>query len=756
MAPDFQAAYPNLQTYLLIHAKNPKITGRMMTTPDMIQVTVLDGQHISLIQPDDWKNPQTYSIGTFDDAEAMEQEEHGCNHAIDRYAPPRAATRSTGFSNATRRTYNLAIVTTGEFHDANGGTVAAATAVVVSSVNGIQAIYDRELSVRFNLLTPLIYTDFNTDPFVSSAARFNDAADVVALNFSTSAYDIGHVFHDQNQAPAALGTGGVAYIGAVCRSTLVGSGSPIKGGGWSSSFDNVSASWIRLASHEFGHMFGANHTFNGSGSNCNASNISSANSYEIGSGTTIMSYRGICGAGQNIASSGTNDDYFHTNSLDEMVSYLTTFATCATTTNTGNSAPVANANPTGMTYTIPGETPFLLTGSATDADGDNLTYTWEQMDEDGAGTPTQGFLGTAAASSAIAPLFRSYPPKGSPIRVFPEISNIQAGTNTGLTFEALPSVSRTMNFALTVRDNNPNGGGINCAATSVVVDGTTGPFVVTSQNAVTNWISDGTSTATITWDVAGTTGGAVNAATVDILFSLDGGNTFPHTLAAATTNDGSHIITIPNYPTFYGRIKIQGTDNIFFDINNADIVLASNCGAAGNSIAPATAVSEPVGDLDLNLSLAPGYGSLNPTFTGNLDSGDPGSTLAADNSGTGCVNLTGNLTVYETHSFWVDELDNYTLAITGAFGLVGNIYLGDFDPANPCTNWLASTGVYNSGTGSTTLFGGVILTLGPGVKYTLVISNFSTTTPTLPAAYSVTATSAGTGATYSAQPDPGA
>ena len=46
-------------------------------------------------------------------------------------------------------------------------------------------------------------------------------------------------------------------------------------------------------------------------------------------------------------------------------------------TPTGNHPPVVE---TPVAYTIPLRTPFALTGSATDADGDTLTYLWEQND----------------------------------------------------------------------------------------------------------------------------------------------------------------------------------------------------------------------------------------------------------------------------------------------------------------------------------------------------------------------------------------
>ena len=76
---------------------------------------------------------------------------------------------------------------------------------------------------------------------------------------------------------------------------------------------------------------------------------------EIGSGTTIMSYNGLCDSEQNIPASGVPDNYFHVNSLDRMVTFLENFGECNTDNwiEDNNQEPVANANPCGALYFMP-------------------------------------------------------------------------------------------------------------------------------------------------------------------------------------------------------------------------------------------------------------------------------------------------------------------------------------------------------------------------------------------------------------------
>ena len=283
---------------------------------------------------------------------------------------------------------------------------------------------------------------------------------------------------------------------------------------------------------------------------------------------------------------------------------------------TANHAPVVTVP---AAVTIPIRTPFALTGSASDVDGDTVTYMWEQNDRGGinggstAGTtlvsnlkqsgPLFRQFGTAAIVSPTDTLKYYSPGENAvstdPTRTFPDLVQIAANnTNakTGTCPTAPPSPApvpadvlacyseflptgdwigftsdRVMHFRLTARDGHPGAGGIGNAEVALTLAPTAGPFLVTSQASGTP--IEGGTLQPITWDVAGTNAAPVNATDVKISLSVDGGATFPIVLANSTANDGSETVAFPNVATDRGRIRIEAVGNVFFDLNDADFTI---------------------------------------------------------------------------------------------------------------------------------------------------------------------------------------
>ena len=456
------------------------------------------------------------------------------------------------------RTYRLAIACTGEYARAVGFgtavTVPQALSAIVTTTNRVNGVYETEVSIRLVLIannSTIVFTDPATDPFNgnnNATTLITESQTQITNRIGTVNFDIGHT--------VSTGGGGLAGLGVVCNSSqkargITGSPSPT-----GDAYD------IDYVAHEMGHQFGGNHTFNATTGNCGGGNGSSTSNSEPGSGVTIMAYAGICGSQDLQAHSIPT---FNPVSYDQLVAFSNSGGgnSCAVQTSTGNNPPVVNA---GVDYTIPKSTPFELTGAASDPDNDPLTYSWEQNNT---GAP----FGNWNTPSGNAPIFRSFEPVTTPTRVFPKWSNI---VNSSLTIgEILPSYARSMKFRLTVRDNKAGGGGVCSDERILTVDGNSGPFTVTSPNTSASSWEVGTY-QTVTWDVANTTAAPVSCANVSIELSVDGGYTYPVTLLANTTNDGTEQVLVPNYVSTSARVRVKAIDNVFFDISNENFTIVAS------------------------------------------------------------------------------------------------------------------------------------------------------------------------------------
>ncbi|MBU3715189.1 MAG: hypothetical protein FGM46_09645, partial [Ferruginibacter sp.] len=406
---------------------------------------------------------------------------------------------------ATLRTYRLAVTNTYQYAQAVKATTPAQLhSAIVTTVNRVNAVFESEVSVRFRLIDNNNLIEFLTatdDPFTTAAngstsTLINESQTQIDRKIGSSNYDIGHAF--------CTGGGGLAQRGSACVNGSKARGVSGLPNPVGDAFD------VDFVSHEIGHQLNASHTFNATTGSCSGNGTNATNA-EPGSGCTIMAYAGQCTAANNLQLNSI--PHFHGVSYDQISAFVSSSSTggsCAATISTGNTAPVVNA---GTDYTIPVSTPFTLTGSATDANGGALTYSWEQTDVGGT------FSNWDAPSGNKAPLFRSFSPSSSPVRTFPRITDIVNNTRT--VGEILPAIARPMNFRLTARDNRSGGGGV-CYDDMIVTTSGTTSFTVTSQSTATTWTANGSNTATITWDVAGTTASPFNVSAVDILFSVDG------------------------------------------------------------------------------------------------------------------------------------------------------------------------------------------------------------------------------------------
>jgi len=567
LEPELAARFPEIRTFVAQGIDDPTATARLSLTSLGFHAQILSAEGTVYIDP--YRRWDARYVLSYFKAEARKPAKAAAFHCDFREKDPQeeipAAETSEGktvalpekaASGTQLRTYRLALAATGEYSAAvcapNPAAVSCALNAMAVSMNRVDGIYEREVAIRMVLVandSSIVYTNGDTDPYANGDGPTMLGQNQSNLNsvIGSANYDIGHVF--------STGGGGIASLSVPCTSSkaqgVTGNSNPT-----GDSFD------VDYVAHEMGHQFGGLHTFNGTTQFCSGNRSSSA-AYEPGSGTTIMAYAGICGAEDLQPHS---DDTFHTKSFDQIVAFSTgtTGSSCAAVTATGNAAPAVNAGPA---FTIPKQTPFTLTGSATDPDGDPLTYMWEEFDLGSAAPPNTDV-------SAVRPIFRSFVPLTVPSRTFPRLSDVL--NNVATLGESMPTRARTMTFRLTARDNRAGGGGVDRASTTVTVNATAGPFLVTQPDTAVSW--GGNSAQTVTWNVAGTNVAPVSCANVAIALSTDGGSTFPTSLAAATANDGSETVTIPNTPTTQARVRVSCVGNVFFDISNANFTITADSG----------------------------------------------------------------------------------------------------------------------------------------------------------------------------------
>lgn len=547
MHPELAAKFPSIRSYTGIGVDDPDTHIRFGVTSKGFHAMIRSSQHSTIFIDPYAKGDIEYYVSYYkkDYSRSKKNNKWEClvdevNTAANKWE---IADYSARTGDCQLRKYRLALACTAEyanFHineentDDDETDVMSAFATTMARVNGI---FERDASITMELVpntNQLIYYDAENDPYTN-----NSGTTMLGENQSTcdnvigsANYDIGHVF--------STGGGGVAYLRSPCNNALKAGGVTGQPSPINDPFD------VDYVAHEIGHQYGANHTQN---NNCNR-----AESYEPGSASTIMGYAGICTP--NVQNN--SDDHFHVHSLFEMAAFVGT--SCGTILENNNSAPVASVAQNN--YILPISTPFVLTGIGTDVDNDILTYCWEQYDKEVAPMPPQ-------STNKQGPAFRSISPTTAPERYFPNLDAII--NNTAPMWEVLPSVSRDMNFQLTVRDNHPDSGCTDETQVSLTFTDTAGPFLVTTPNNNVTW--EGGTPQTITWDVANTTTAPVNCANVDILLSLDGGLSYPITLASNVSNNGSHEIVISNVATNTARIKVQCSDNIFFDISDTNFTI---------------------------------------------------------------------------------------------------------------------------------------------------------------------------------------
>ncbi|MCC6724672.1 MAG: T9SS type A sorting domain-containing protein [Saprospiraceae bacterium] len=567
MHADLAARYPMIRTFAGQSLENPDRTVRLGYGLDGFHAFIIKDEGGSLVMP--YANNQTQYYLVFNRSE-LNWNSVDLPPTFIQYVPMEGQTsidpnaslqqeevkfRGGGEGGlVVRRDYRFALACTGEYGFSHGGTVPSVLSTLVTATNTLNSVLERDADFRLILIPNndlLVFTNKESDPYQNSdmgGALLGQNEDVMNLIVGLPSFDIGHVF-----------TGPCTDVGGVVSGSVCTGG---KGRGvtchWGT---DVVGTTLTIAAHEMGHQYTGGHTFN----NCpgQGGQHHAASAWEPGSGSTILSYQGSCG-NQNIP--GPANVHYHGGTVEEfwVNTHQGAGTLCGQTIETSNHAPDVSLSYTDGFY-IPISTPFELNAQATDADGDPLTYIWEQID--------LGPISDLGSPTGDCPLFRVYDPVASPKRYFPRLPII---LNNGYeNVETLPDYSRNMNFRCTVRDNNvtEGGGGITWKDVKFKATDSAGPFRVQYPNTSSDNLVGGQE-VTITWDVANTDNDKVKCKAVNIKLSTDGGLNFNKTLAIATPNDGSETVFVPDITANNARIRIEASNNIFFDVSNQNFAIA--------------------------------------------------------------------------------------------------------------------------------------------------------------------------------------
>ena len=588
--------FPQIKTFTGFDIENPANTGRFDYGPKgFYGVFNYQGQRI-YVDPEQqenvyvsYKDKNAHSHSKIKQGAPIKRAHSLIQHRDLKVLMQNQSTEQSEAIPNSHITYRIAFATTGEYAQYHGGSKDKVMAALVTMVNRLNDVYERDLAMRFELVADndkLIFLDPEADPFANTDQDIDILSEKINQLIGEQSYDIGHL--------VGTGGGGLAGFEVVCTEYkaegITGSEEP-----------SNDAFHIDYVAHEIGHQLGADHTFNGQQGAC-IGNRAENSAYEPGSGSTIMGYTGICDE-QDLQPN--SDPYFHIHSLDQMNTFsrLGAGKTCGVHKDRASAQPSVDA---GKDYVIPARTPFKLVGSATSTSGEALTYSWQQFNLGPASADKQ----QDAVDDGQRPLFRTFNPVAEPTRTVPQISDVLTGTlNFG---EAYATTNRNLDFRLIVRDGK---GGVSDDAMQIKVIANDQGFSVTLPDASSAWR---TSEQLVKWHTAGTEQAPVACEKVDILLSEDAGQSFKKVLAEGVANSGEYTVQLENIVTEQARLQVKCSDNIFFAVNTGNFTISVGEGS-GEEQPPKITGQKPL-ELDEDTALEVKLSDLTMATDKALDS----------------------------------------------------------------------------------------------------------------------------------------
>jgi subtilisin-like proprotein convertase family protein len=534
MPPSLQQRFPMIKIWKSTHKLFPQVDFRILKLNNEWEIYAIKGDSITKFIS---KKEGVWDVEVDDDF----NESVKCFTSTSNNFQPLDKSLTIS-SNDSLSVFRLALSATGEFTDFYGGDIAKVLSVMLKMVNLVNAVFERDLGVRFVLIDrsdDLIFQFANADPF-TKGNESSENQQLLDRIIGDVNYDIGHVL-------GGLQTVSIGKIGSVCQKGE-------KGRGVSTALVPDGISFIfDYFSHELAHQLGGNHTFNSV--ICNAQR-NPLTAWEPGSGMSILGYPGLCKSdnlGLHVL------PRFHSGSVEEISNLLMSMAYQFCGVKVSRSNRKVSTLDIENTY-LPRNTPFLLHPLTSDS---TSWFSWESIDI--------GFPMSLNSISGNSPNIKMTELKSNTFRSFPGMDSLVKMVNEPGVI--LADYERDMSLRL-VRRFESN---LFWQPFNLSVKANMGPFTLVKPKEDVIYSAD--EPLQVEWLPANTFLPPLYADKVDI-FLVDVAN--PDALIFLKRNVpnlGKYSLFInENIKNATYKLGVKGTNKLFFNMSSGKIIVQNKAG----------------------------------------------------------------------------------------------------------------------------------------------------------------------------------
>ena len=189
--------YQEIKTYTAQGVDDPYASAKIDITPSGFHAMILTAGSTIFIDP--YAKGDIYNYISYYKSNLIPRNDFHCDVVSKEDDAKHEHGKTRVMLEGQLRTYRTAIATTGEYTTFHGGTVAAGLAAVVTALNRVNGVYEKEASIRMVLIANndlLIYTNASTDPYSNTNGNAMLSQNITTCNniIGSANFDIGHVF----------------------------------------------------------------------------------------------------------------------------------------------------------------------------------------------------------------------------------------------------------------------------------------------------------------------------------------------------------------------------------------------------------------------------------------------------------------------------------------------------------------------------------------------------------------------------------